>query len=285
MGFFVGVNELRVVPSFVETYSMDFSHKSFLTHVYSDYRKQSVYAPFCLLHGTLVEFYKLELERHQRKLASSVWTDSYDMYYRKKLLNCAMVVMRFTMSALVGEARHAPEQVIWGSSKSDRGKEVRVKKYVLNIMGSLGCTSVPKDRSVVFKCFIAEKKWMRWLFMLRHVFNDVHWGSNFGGKKWANGCSAAIRLYRSLCMDESSEKITIYLDTLIHTLHNGGFLLNKFDCPRGCVPKIKVLLDEKTDGGLGSTWDNIYNVYSCHDWKQNICYGRIRVLPVRRTEK
>lgn len=241
------------------------------------------YYPFCYLKEAIASFYLLELERFERK--KRFWTDKYDDYYTKEVTRKALIVLRFTIAAAVGEARHFKNRgkmSTVGISKTEKREYERnfkqAKQYLALLMGGFGYSQIPMSRTIIYRSYVPESSWLTYLFATYFIFNKVRWTAGFGGKKWGKGCEHALRLYKSLCGGSFSD-IAICFDTLINHFHNGGLLLNKFDCFK--VMSLHSLLDEKQKGDFTKISGLLRNS-PCGRWADNCSYV-LRCQPIKQS--
>jgi hypothetical protein len=210
------------------------------------------------------------------------WTDCHEEYYLKEVVEKSLTVLRFTIAAAVGEVRHFAGHARAGGGTSywtpDYAKRYKkAKQYMTLLLGGMGYKQRPSGRSIVYRAYVDESNWLRYLVAARYLFGSVRWGSSFGGQKWAKGCEHAIRLYRSLCGGTFSD-IAICFDTLINHFHNGGLLLNKFDCSQ--VMSLTSLLDEKQKGEFERI-DEMLDIVPCSSWKRGGCNALVRCKPLQ----
>ena len=232
------------------------------------------YRPFCDLKQAIASFYQLELESFERM--KNYQMGSYEEYYIKEIIRKSLTVLRFTIAAVVGEARHFRGQT--KSYLATRADYAKAKQYIALLMGGVGFSNTPSSRTVVYRSYVDESNWLKYLTATWHIYNNVTWSGSFGGKKWAKGCEHAIRLYRALCGGNFSD-IAICFDTLINHLHNGGLLLNKFDC-NGAM-SLESLLSSKQKGDFEEI-DIMLREIPCNTWVCGGCDRVIRCKPINK---
>lgn len=112
----------------------------------------------------------------------------------------------------------------------------------------------------------------------KDIFGADRWSGSFGGKKWQQGVELAMKVYKAVCLANRSS-IVIWLDTLINHCHNGGLMLNKFNCGGMCSYfNIKKLLDTKYEGDMNClTQADGYD--HCKQYKNNTCNQFILLAP------
>lgn len=243
------------------------------------------YRPYCDLKEAIASFYKLELDYSMRK--REFWMGRHEDYYVRQVVEKSLTVLRFTIAAAVGEARHFRTQartysgLPYDIQRKTRGyvkEHNKAKQYIALLMGGVGFHNSPASRVIVYRSYVDEANWLRYLTASWHIYNNVRWSGSFGGKKWAKGCEHAIRLYRALCGGSFSE-IAIRFDTLINHFHNGGLLLNKFDC--GPTLSLEGLLNRKQKGDFERI-DIMLNTIPCDIWKCGGCDHLLRCKPTNK---
>lgn len=251
------------------------------------------YRPYCSLKKAIVGFYVLELDYSMRKMKpGSFWTDRHENYYRSELIPLALNLIRFTLAACVGEARHGvtyihklhkngehfwnAQKIFCGDKKAYAEKYKRAMEFLRFMFGGMGYDRVPEERVTVYMSYIPEGAWLRYMAAARHVFHEVWWGGGaVGGAKWGNAVDHAIRLYRAVCVGSFSD-IAISFDTLINHFHNCGLLLDKFDC--SFCSSIQDVLSLKQQGEVGSL-EQEFEMKPCLRWGE-YCYRVLRDSPI-----
>lgn len=284
---------MPITKNYVPFVSLDFYYNCFDAHrgVYGSFSTKRIeaYVPYCLLKHSIVDFYNLELEYFNRKTKGLFWNEAYEEHYRKRLVALGLIVVRFTVAAAVGEARHFTESRCGCANGSDYdfeqqgfGSKVKyaknleqAKAYKRLIMGGLGYSKIPAARDVIYRSFVPEYAFLKYLVATRFIFHNLIWGSSFGGKKWGDGCDHAIRLYRAICTGTFSQ-IAICFDTLINHFHNGGLLLNKFSCMQ--CNSIDWVLNAKRKGWMKKLNEHFADK-PCERWGKT-CHRALRVKPI-----
>jgi hypothetical protein len=204
----------------------------------------------CDCSTAICNFYLIELEYSQRKFNGRVWTDRHEEYYKKRITREALTILRFVLHASLGEARHALELADTDGYGDSRYGETQVKKTAYKLLRQLfraiGIYHVPSDRNYVYANYIPEKLWWRLFKTSKDLFGFGTWVNGYGGVAWEKAIDLAMKAYKAVCLDKM-DKTIIWIDTLINHCHNGGFLLNKFDCGDY---NIKLILDRKSGGDI-----------------------------------
>ena len=200
---------------------------------------------FCDCAKSIAKFYLLELEYSRRKNNGNFWNGQHEAYYLKEISTEAMNILRFVLSAGIGETRHGfrhgfPE----GASPHDVNY-ILAMKFLRQIFVQVGWKYVPRDRESIYHSYIPERIFWK-MFRLTRDFYSLKWDYSYGGEPWRQGIVLAMKTYKAICLGDFP-KICIWLDTLINHCHNGGVLLNKFNCYDFQIQKI---LDEKQDGNI-----------------------------------
>lgn len=245
---------------------------------------ESTCIPYCALKKVIGQFYFLEYNRFVEQ-QKSIFTQAKEDYYLKEVIDLSLTLLRFTIATGLGEARHYVNSIHslnsgyysnrhpgYGRRRADYYK---VKGYMKLLMGGVGFTSIPHTRDIVYRTFVPESQWLRYLTALRSVFLDVPWSRGMGGPKWGKGCEQALRLYKALSGGMFKD-VAIEFDTLVNHFHNGGLLLNKFYCEQ-CI-SIENLLECKQKG-LMIPVQKLINTTPCHAWGKSCARG-IRVKPI-----
>ena len=184
------------------------------------------YVPFCNLKQNILWFYQAELNHFKRKTKNgkdTFWHDSYEDYFYREIVEYSLVVLRFTIAAMLGESRHFWRHTydplhcenvlkthyagcgckscnygrLYEEQGLDRSKAlyVNAENYVYHLMGDKRYQDEPvRNRTFIYKSFVPEYLWLRYLVVLRYIFKDALWDGSYGGKKWAKGCEYAIKL-------------------------------------------------------------------------------------------
>lgn len=234
--------------------------------------------PYCSLKRVIGQFYFLELERF-RETQDKVLSHSREKYYLNQVVDLSLVVLRFTVAATLGESRHFVKHVKEPSSYLADGRYQKYKKgvsYMKMLIGGVGFTEVPSGRDTIYRAFIPESSWLRYLAGLSYVFNGLPWSEGMGGLKWGKGCDQAIRLYRALSGGMFKD-IAIQFDTLVNHFHNGGLLLNKFYCEE-CIT-IQNVLDLKHEGRMLPI-QKLINTTPCARWNEGTCNNGLRTRSI-----
>lgn len=200
---------------------------------------------FCHCSKSIVKFYLLELNYSQRKQSGKFWNGQHEKYYLKELINETMTILRFVMCAGIGEARHGYRQGYPEDCYENHTERKLALKFTKQIFTLLGWNFIPCERNSIYYTYVPEKMFWR-MFKLMRDFYSLNWQHAYGGEAWRIGIELAMKTYKAVCLGDFP-KICIWLDTLINHCHNGGFLLNKFNCN---FYQIDALLDYKQDGNL-----------------------------------
>ncbi len=248
-------------------------------HIMDIKKREYPYLPYCSCSKSIAKFYLLELDYSQRKHSSNFWNGQHEEFYLREVITEAMTILRFVISAGVGEARHGYRQGYPEDYYDDSIERTLARKFTKQIFTQLGWDFVPCDRRAVYHTYIPEEIFWR-MFKLLRDFYSLNWQCSYGGEPWEIGINLAMKTYKAVCLGNFS-KICIWLDTLINHCHNGGILLNKFNCD---YYTIKILLYEKQQGNLeylqraisGGVKGVGFGGQRC-----NICKMRVPLAPVK----
>lgn len=249
---------------------------------------------------SIAKFYLLELEYAKRRQPVVItkegqkdkvkfteiietprfWNDAYENYYTREFSEVAAIILRFTLCAALGEARHTIHSVSWDESE-EKTKEIKKETYdKLRVMfGSLGWKHIPSERNSVYRVYTPERLWWKLFAYTKDIFGVDNWSSAFGGVAWKQGVELAMKAYKAICLAERAN-IVIWLDTLINHCHNGGLMLNKFNCGgAGCSYfSIKTLLDTKHTGDLNCLTEVESNT-GCECYVEGTCNSFVLLAP------
>ena len=254
--------------------------------VYGEFNSESCkrdYIPYCTLKSAIGQFYYLELNRFLEK-QKMVFTQAKEDVYRKKVTDLSLTVLRFTVAATLGESRHFGRHALAPHSsyidvkrfKGYKEKYKRASQYMKTMLGGVGFYGAPSSRDIIYRAFVPEYLWLRYLTNLRSIYYDVDWASGMGGSKWGAGCVQGLRLYKAVS-GGTFEDMAIQFDTLVNHFHNGGLLLNKFAC--GNCLSLKSLLDLKQQGRMLQVQKCIETT-PCDRWNEGDCDHALRTRPI-----
>lgn len=202
--------------------------------------------PYCECSKSIARFYLLELTHSQRKNSGNFWNGRHEAYYLREVTSEAVNILRFVLSAGIGEARHGHHHAYPENCGEYNINKRLSKKFLEQIFVQIGWRGIPRHRESVYKTYIPED--IFWgMFKLVHDFYSLDWENSYGGEAWRKGIELAMKTYKAVCLGDFP-KICIWLDTLINHCHNGGVLLNKFNC-LGYM--IQDLLNNKQEGNIG----------------------------------
>jgi len=215
--------------------------------------KNYPYLSFCDCPKSIAKFYLLELDYSERKHNGNFWNGQHEKFYLKEVTTEALIILRFVVSAGIAECRHGYRMAYPEDHYNDSIERKLAHKFTKQIFTQLGWDFIPCERSSVYHTYIPEEVFWKMLKLMRD-FYTLNWQSSYGGEAWRIGIELAMKTYKAICLGDFS-KICIWLDTLINHCHNGGILLNKFNCS---YYTIKSLLDEKQQGNLPYLQNAIY---------------------------
>lgn len=242
----------------------DFSHAH---HEYTEEKKRRKLRKkvtpnlrFCDCSKSIARFYLLELEYSQRKhRKGGFWNGQHEAYYLKEITRESMDIMRFVISASVGEARHGLYHSTKNCEKNSDAKKISFK-ILEQIFGKLGWEYTPCRRNSIYLTYIPERLFWKMLYLNHDLYSIRTWQWDFGGEPWRKGIALALKAYKAICLGDLP-KIVIWIDTLINHYHNGGVLLNKFDC--GIHYCTERLLRHKADGEIHYLRNVVNRSLSC----------------------
>lgn len=128
------------------------------------------------------------------------------------LLGVALgLFVRVTFSTSCGEARYASNK--FGGGHPD-----------LRIFHS----KLPSGRQPCYDYMFKKpvKDCLDNIVPIYRIFNEVYWGSGYGGPKWANCTRSAVGLYNA-CVSGDIKSVVQLFNKVINEEHNGGKYLNK----------------------------------------------------------
>lgn len=232
---------------------------------------------YCHCSKSIAKFYLLELEYSQRKQNGNFWNGQHEKFYLKELIDETMTILRFVMSAGIGEARHGYRMAFDEYCPIHSIERKLARKFTKQIFTQIGWDFIPSDRNSAYYTYVPEEVFWR-MFKLMHDFYSLNWQHAYGGEAWRVGIELAMKTYKAVCLGDFP-KICIWLDTLINHCHNGGVLLNKFNCN---YYVIKILLDRKQQGDLNYLQKAIHggdNGIGFSGFKCDTCKRKVPLAP------
>jgi len=202
----------------------------------------------CDLAKTICKFY---LDEELKAMRMLMYLGNYpysEERYISSIADSVETILKFSLSAMIGEARHfhnrVPEEHYKVPSRLEERHRLSFEYYGFlsqllakfsqkGYFGGLNCTS----RSTIYSWAIPYNFWLPILYCCEKIFNGL-WGGihhtpdtplGYGGEKWRKATVFAIDLARAWGAMKP-KRMVIAADTLINQCHNNGMLLNKFDC-------------------------------------------------------
>jgi len=221
---------------------------------------------YCGLHRSIANFYLTEL---QRVYAEQRWNGILPFAYAKRFHNqvseCSATLLKFFLSAAIGEARHytrradtedsmegmynteSVDPVRWHKIREKRARAACSNYAYKTMKKVLGVSVIGSGeyRESIYKFMFPMDLWDFILENLRLVYSGC-WHGSYGGPKWLAGVEAAKPLFDSYLKGDFKGMVSHY-DRLINLTHNCGLMFDKFDCGTGFL---KDLLTTKR--GVGS---------------------------------
>lgn len=190
---------------------------------------------FCDVHSAIAQFYITEVDAHRKRTSGAFIHPKWEENIFKEQSRTAWTILSFTVSACLGEARHAYRpcgsfRVANGDESDYRWKaiyEIIYRALAVKPTNDLGSHGY---RALLFKVSMPMHLWLKTLEALVYIFGGLLWKEGgFGGERWAEICRAGIGCYKATLGDDLTE-LTLKTDRLVNLCHNGGIFLNKFEC-------------------------------------------------------
>lgn len=210
----------------------------------------------CELVRAVCQFY-LDEELKAVRQAHYMGNYPFDIgKYYESISSSVETIIRFSISAMVGECRHflsrVPAKGVFISNPvmAEKHKKSFVAYSFLQAMlrrtKVYGIQSLhTSERSTVYSWAVPYNFWLPILQSCEKIFAGL-WSGNvsvepsktgYGGPKWAKAATFAFKAARAWG-EWDVKKMIIETDTLINQCHNNGIMLNKFDCSPYIVDKI-----------------------------------------------
>jgi len=213
--------------------------------------------PFCALSKDLADFYLSELKYRD---VVNKWggvklvPERYHDFWLHEFLEKAEVILKFGISASLGEARHfgseekcfGDEDKVEGRTWDDFDRLQRMRDDLYSKL-KLGFEYYG-SRSGIYGLSLPSHSYEAFVLNVTdEVFASPWWDSGYGGMAWCNGVRLLKKVKYYMEKRELSNLI-MWTDTFINHCHNGGKFLDKFSC--GASFNICGVLDAKHKGEL-----------------------------------
>lgn len=218
--------------------------------------------PFCELSKTLADFYLSELkycDAKRRWGGVELLPESCSNFWLHRFLEKAEVVLKFGISASLGEVRHFGMEGMChcgegeGRTWDDFHRLEDMRDYLFSLLNL--SYQYYNNRSGIYNLSLPIEvdktptqdieKFV--LDTVEEIFASLWWDAGYGGVSWCAGVRLLKKIKYYMEKRELSNLILL-MDTFINHCHNGGKFLDKFSC--GSTYNIYGLLDAKYKGEL-----------------------------------
>lgn len=120
--------------------------------------------------------------------------------------------LRATFTVSSGETRHV-------GSRLNSSHDADLHKWYKEI---------PKNRETCYNWVYKQStsELLENIMVIYRMFDDVNWGSGYGGAKWASCTRSSIELFNA-CVTKDIGTVVALFNNVLHEEHNGGKYLNK----------------------------------------------------------
>lgn len=245
---------------------------------------------FCNLHKAIARFYLNEMLRVEKEQQySGILPYSYRKHFHSEVSACSVTLLKFFLSAAVGEARHFKRVCLTKpylngyDSIEEPDKYHKLVKCNDLIIGSTmayrrlvrvigtGILQHKNDRNSVYGYAFPMDIWDFLLENLVELYKGK-WNSSYGGEKWKIGVVFAKELFNAYLKADFTEMVLAF-DRLINHNHNCGLMFDKFDCGTGLLAN---LLQIKAEPGNKAFLRSLLGCVNCFNNNEKLIHGCCR---------